>query len=106
VAANKGYIAQLSWIAFASVVLLNILGLALGYWAGVLFRFDVRRCRTLAIGVGMQNAGMGAVLAIKHFSAQAAVPNALFATWCIISASALAWWWSRAENKTAEEIRG
>lgn len=37
--------------------------------------------------------GIGAVLALKHFSAQTAIPNALFATWCVITASILAEIW-------------
>jgi BASS family bile acid:Na+ symporter len=67
----------------------------LGYGAAVLYRFDAKRRRTLALEVGMQNAGLGAVLALKHFSDQAALPNALFATWCIVTAAILAEIWSR-----------
>ncbi|MFA5146472.1 MAG: bile acid:sodium symporter family protein [Candidatus Omnitrophota bacterium] len=95
VALNRGSLERITGIAFAAVALLNFSGLFLGYWAGVLFRFDKRQCRTLAIGVGMQNAGLGAVLAIKYASPEAAIPNALFATWCIISAAILAGIWSR-----------
>jgi len=97
VALNQKYIVMISGMVFAAVALLNIGGLILGYGAGKLFRFDERQCRTLAIGVGMQNAGMGAVLAIKHFSPEAAVPNAFFATWCIITASILAAIWRKNE---------
>ena len=95
VALNREYILNISWLIFAAVFLLNAAGLFFGYWVGVAFGFDVKRRRTLALCVGMQNAGLGAVLAIKHFGAQAAVPNALFATWCIISASIVAWFWNR-----------
>jgi len=73
----------------------NIVGLAAGYGAGLLYRFDRKRVRTLAIEVGMQNAGLGAVLALKHFSSATAIPNALFATWCVITASVLAEIWGR-----------
>lgn len=99
VALNREYILSMSWLIFVAVFLLNAAGLFFGYQAGALFGFDVKRRRTLAIGVGMQNAGLGAVLAIKHFSAQAAVPNAIFATWCIVSASILAWYWNRTSLK-------
>jgi BASS family bile acid:Na+ symporter len=78
-----------------AVISLNIFGLLLGYLAGKGFRFNLAQRRTLAINVGMQNAGMGAVLAIKHISAEAAIPNALFATWCIVSAAILAGIWSK-----------
>ncbi|MCB4792423.1 MAG: bile acid:sodium symporter family protein [Elusimicrobia bacterium] len=98
VALNRDYILNISWIILAAVFLLNTTGLILGYWAGILFGFDIQRRRTVALCVGMQNAGLGAVLAIKHFGAQAAVPNAIFATWCIISASILAWYWNRQDR--------
>lgn len=95
VALNRESLGRITGIVFAAVVLLNISGLVLGYWAGVLFKFNVRQRRTLAIGVGMQNAGLGAVLAIKYASPEAAIPNALFATWCIVSAAILAGFWSK-----------
>ena len=97
VALNREYIHNITWLIFAAVVLLNTAGLVLGYWAGAVFGFDIKRRRTLAICVGMQNAALGAVLALKHFGAQAAVPNALFATWCIISASIVAWFWNKTD---------
>lgn len=43
----------------------------------------------------MQNAGPGALLALKHFSAQAALIPAAFATWCVITASILAEVWAK-----------
>jgi len=93
VALNRDYLATLSLVIFVAVALHNFLGLTLGYGAGVLYGFDEKRRRTLAIEVGMQNAGLGAVLALKHFSNQTALPNALFATWCVITASVLAEVW-------------
>lgn len=94
-AVNRGRILDVGPKVLVAVVLLNLLGLVLGYLAGKLFRFDVKYCRTLAINVGMQNAGLGAVLALKHITDAAAIPNALFATWCIVSGSILAKFWSR-----------
>ncbi|MDD5555821.1 MAG: bile acid:sodium symporter family protein [bacterium] len=95
VALNRDHLARVSALIFAAVILHNSLGLLLGYAAGALYRFDLKRRRTLALEVGMQNAGLGAVLALKHFSAEAALPSALFATWCVITASVLAEVWSR-----------
>lgn len=95
VALNRQSIGNVTWLVFLAVILLNITGLVLGYGAGRLFKFDTRQSRTLSIGVGMQNAGLGAVLAIKYAPPEAAIPNALFATWCIVSAAVLAWFWNR-----------
>ncbi|MDD2927302.1 MAG: bile acid:sodium symporter family protein [Candidatus Omnitrophica bacterium] len=95
VALNKDALGKVTGMIFIAVMSLNIFGLLLGYLTGKGFRFNLQQRRTLAINVGMQNAGMGAVLAIKHISAEAAIPNALFATWCIISAAGLAGIWSK-----------
>lgn len=101
VALNKDYLQGITVLIFAAVFLHNLFGLLLGYAAGKLYRFDQKRCRTLSLEVGMQNAGLGAVLALKHFSYQAAIPNALFATWCIVTASLLAEAWSRRHRNNA-----
>jgi BASS family bile acid:Na+ symporter len=95
VALNKDALDKTTYLIFVAVISLNVLGLIFGYLAGKGFGFNLAQRRTLAINVGMQNAGMGAVLAIKHISAEAAIPNALFATWCIISAAILAGIWSK-----------
>ena len=95
VALNRDVFLGMTGMAFAGVFLLNMLGMLFGYGAGVLYRFDVRRRRTLAIEVGMQNAGLGAVLALNHFGAGTAVVPAVFATWCVITASVLAEYWAK-----------
>jgi len=95
VALNKEYIKQMSLLILLAAVTLNIWGLILGYLAGKIYKLDESRRRTLAIEVGMQNAGLGAVLSLKHFSNQAAIPSAIFATLCVITASILAKIWSK-----------
>ena len=59
----------------------------LGFLAGYIPRFDLKRKKTLAIEIGMQNAGLGVVLALKHFNETVAVPAAFYTIWCIISAT-------------------
>jgi BASS family bile acid:Na+ symporter len=66
-----------------------------GYGAGKLFKMETRRRRTLAIEIGMQNAGLGSVLALKHFGPKAAMPAAIFVFICIITASILSEFWQR-----------
>jgi BASS family bile acid:Na+ symporter len=99
VALNKEKLADISLLVFLAIFLLNVIGMWGGYGAGVIYGFNEKRRRTLAIEVGMQNAGLGAVLALKHFSAEAALPSAFFATWCIITASVLAAVWSKQEKQ-------
>ena len=101
VALNQSRITSLTWVLFLAIFIHNLLGYAGGYLGGMLLRFDKRRKRTLSIEVGMQNAGLGAVLAITHFSPETALVPAIFATWCVITASLLARFWGRqkAENE-------
>jgi BASS family bile acid:Na+ symporter len=94
VALNQATISALSLAVFLGVFLHNLAGYGGGYGAGKIYRFDRRRCRTLAVEVGMQNAGLGAVLAVKHFSPETAIMPAVFATWCVITASCLARYWN------------
>ncbi|MFC1591761.1 bile acid:sodium symporter family protein [Thermodesulfobacteriota bacterium] len=98
VALNRDYFVEITLLLFCAVFLQNLFGLVLGYGAGALYRFDLRRRRTLAIEVGMQNAGLGAVLALAHFDARTALMPAVFATWCVITASILAEVWSMKLN--------
>jgi len=102
VALNREVIIAVSLLLFIAIFLHNLLGLLLGYYAGRLYRFGMRRRRTLAIEVGMQNAGLGAVLALKHFSSETALPCALVATWCVITAAFLVEWWARKQNVRKE----
>ena len=95
IALNKKYLSQIDSRIFVACLLLNLLGLVLGYWVGVMSRFTLARTRALAIEVGMQNAGLGSVLAIKHFNEKTAIPAVIFIFICIFTASLLASYWSR-----------
>jgi len=89
VAANQERIAHMPLIVFALVVILNASGYLAGWLVAGLCNFDKRYQITLAIEIGMQNAGLGVALALKHFSPEAALPGALFAVWCILTAAGL-----------------
>ena len=55
-------------IIFLAIFLHNTGGYLLGYGAALLFRMPRPRRRTLSIEVGVQNAGLGTVLAGRHFA--------------------------------------
>ena len=78
-----------------AVMLHNIAGLFLGYFTSRLLGYSPTECRTLAIEVGMQNSGLAVALAMKYFSAAAALPGALFSIWHNFSGSILAGFWSK-----------
>lgn len=106
VALNQEVLRETGLILFLAVVLHNFFGLLLGYGAGKLYRFGEKQCRTLAFQVGMQNAGLGAVLALKHFSPEAALPSVLFAAWCVVTASLLSEIWAPSRPGVQKSPRG
>lgn len=97
VALNVENLARIGLAVTAAVMLHNLAGLASGYGISRLLGCGRREARTIAIEVGMQNSGLGVALAVKYFSAVAAVPGALFSVWHNLSGSVLAGWWSRRE---------
>lgn len=101
VAANQGRLASVGATVFALVVAVNAAGYLLGWLAARLFGFDRRRQLTLAIEIGMQNAGLGVALALKHFSPETALPGALFAVWCIMTSAGAAGFFRWAETRRA-----
>jgi BASS family bile acid:Na+ symporter len=92
VAANQGRIADMAVPVMLGVVLVNILGYVLGWYLAKFYGFTYLYKITLMIELGMQNAGMGVALALQHFPAEAALPGALFAVWCILTAAIASSW--------------
>ena len=80
-----------------AVTLLHSGGFFLGFVVGRLFGFDLGVARTISIEVGMQNSGLGAVLAKTRFAAEplTAVPSALSSVCHSLLGSLLAAWWRR-----------
>jgi len=78
----------------AAVFLLHASGFALGYLAAWLFKYDTLIRRTISIEVGMQNSGLGVVLARAHFANPlTAVPAAIASVFHSVIGSALAACW-------------
>ena len=95
VAANQASIASMGPLVMLAVVAVNGLGYLAGWWLARLYRFDYRHRLALAIEIGMQNAGLGVALALKHFSSETALPGALFPVWCILTAAGASSYWRR-----------
>lgn len=77
------------------VLILHAGGFALGYVLARFFRCDIITARTISIEVGMQNSGLGAVLAKTHFAAEplTAAPAALSSVCHSLLGSLLAAFW-------------
>jgi len=99
IALNKDRLGQITGLILTAAVILNIYGMLAGYGVGTAFRMGLARRRTLSIEIGMQNAGLGMALALKHFGEEAAMPAAAFVFICIITASVMARFW---QSKPAE----
>lgn len=104
VAANNARLADVGMMLLAVVVIVNALGYLSGWQAARLFGFDARHRLTLGIEVGMQNAGLGVVLALKHFEPEAALPGAVFAVWCILTSAGAAGYLRRSRHRGAVMI--
>ena len=98
VASKKAEIARAALPLFVSVFLLHALGFGVGYLFALASGCKESLRRTISIEVGMQNSGLGAALATRHFSqfALAPVPAAISAVYhCLIGSLLAAWWRSQ-----------
>ena len=95
VSVNQAHLAEVALPVVAAVTAHNLCGLIGGYWLARLVGLDAVTCRTLSLEVGMQNSGLGVALAVKHFSALAALPGVLFSIWHNLSGATLAAIWAR-----------
>jgi len=91
---NRGSLESMGLMVLLAVVLHNFLGLAGGYGVAKALKLSETEARTIAIEVGMQNSGLSVALAIKHFTAAAALPGAIFSIWHNLSGAFLAGHWS------------
>ena len=100
IAVNKDSLGYTSLLVLGAVVFHNGAGMLLGYFAGYGIKLDHLRRKTLSIEIGMQNAGLGVVIALNQFGKSVAIPAAIFTIWCIFTASLLVYFWAFVETKS------
>ena len=95
--ANWDYFLRYTLRVATAVLLLNALGLLLGYGAARLARLPAADRRAVSIEVGIQNSGLGLVLVFNFFGGLGgmAVTAAWWGIWHIVAGLALAAWWRR-----------
>ena len=76
--------AGLLFLMLAVVFCHNALGYLLGFGVGALFKFDRAKRRTIAIEVGVQNAGMATVLAATFFANPENLARDPLAALCVV----------------------
>jgi BASS family bile acid:Na+ symporter len=93
-AAGRDNLLKVGGLLIVATFIHNMTGYFLGYWSARLFRFPERDCRTIALEVGMQNAGLAAALA-KGMGKIATVglASVIFGTMMNVTGSSLASWW-------------
>lgn len=101
VASGRDNLLKIGFLLIGIAFVHNTFGYLLGYWSGRLFKMSERDCRTIAIEVGMQNAGLASGIA-KELGKVATIglAAAVFGPLMNITGSALASWW---HNRPPEE---
>lgn len=87
---------SLSYIPVVLALLIpNIVGYIAGFYIPALFNWELPQRRTVSIEVGMQNAGLGTVLALGYFGEVSAIPPAIYTVLCLLTSAVLVWVWGR-----------
>jgi BASS family bile acid:Na+ symporter len=104
-AAGRESLMKIGLVLIGVAFVHNTFGYFLGYWSGRLFRMTERDCRTIAIEVGMQNAGLASGIAKEMGKiATVGLAAAVFGPLMNITGSALAsWWHGRLPKETSRE---
>jgi len=87
VAANRSHLRSVGAGLALAMVSLNLAAYALAFLAATAMRWPPRQRRTLVVEVGMQNAGLGSVLALAHLGEGGAVPSAFYTGLCLLTAA-------------------
>lgn len=94
VAAGRDNLLKVGGLLIIATFIHNAAGFLLGYWSGRLLKFPERDCRTIALEVGMQNAGLASGLALTMGKiATVGLAPAIFGPMMNITGSSLSSWW-------------
>ncbi|MFN8416332.1 MAG: bile acid:sodium symporter family protein [Cytophagaceae bacterium] len=88
-------LSTLPYLLVLAVILHNSIGMASGYFITLFLSKNKSIARTIAIEVGMQNSGLGAILAKTHFTIGSSLPSAIFSIWHNISGSLMVEFWKK-----------
>ncbi len=100
IGAGRDHILEAGWKLIAAVFSLHAGGFLMGYTLAYIITRDVITARTISIEVGMQNSGLGVVLARSNFANPiTAIPSAISSLFHSLIASMLAALWKRTSDK-------
>ncbi|HRX77626.1 MAG TPA: bile acid:sodium symporter family protein [Pirellulaceae bacterium] len=100
VAISRSQLEKLRVDLFGALLAVNLLGYVAGYAGGWGMRLPEPMRRALTLEVGMQNAGLGAALAVKLFPDQTgvAIAPAIYTFGCMLTGTMLAHMWARSSG--------
>ena len=99
-AAGRDSLIEIGLVLTGVVILHNLFGYLIGYWFARLFRMNEKDARTIALEVGMQNAGLASGLAKEMGKiATVGLASAVFGPLMNITGSLLASYWHRKPPK-------
>jgi BASS family bile acid:Na+ symporter len=94
VAAGRDNLLKVGGLLIVATFIHNVAGFFLGYWSGRILKFPERDCRTIALEVGMQNAGLASGLALTMGKmATVGLAPAIFGPMMNITGSSISSWW-------------
>lgn len=92
----KNFLTYIHFVALV-VIVQNLLAFALGYVWAKSSKLNERDCRTISIETGIQNSGLGLILALQFFPTLggAALVAAWWSIWHAIAGGSLAYFWNK-----------
>ncbi|MGI8635674.1 MAG: bile acid:sodium symporter family protein, partial [Segetibacter sp.] len=103
VAAGRDNLLKVGGLLIIATFIHNTAGFFLGYWSARLLKFPERDCRTIALEVGMQNAGLASGLALTMGKiATVGLAPAIFGPMMNITGSSISSWWHNRLPKDEE----
>lgn len=97
---------QVGLLLLIATIIHNLGGFFLGYWSARLLKMPEKDSRTIALEVGMQNAGLAAGLAKAMGVMLAGLAPAVFGVVMNLSGSILANWWHNRDPDKPKEKKG
>ncbi|HEX3164685.1 MAG TPA: bile acid:sodium symporter family protein [Chitinophagaceae bacterium] len=104
-AAGRDNLIKVGGLLIVATLIHNLAGYFFGYWSARILKFTEKDSRTIALEVGMQNAGLASGLALSMGKlATAGLAPAIFGPVMNVTGSTLAsWWHNRIPKEDSEE---
>lgn len=100
---NANRLPQVGLLVLMAVIVHDLAGFGLGYTVARGFGMESSKIKAVTFEVGMQNSGLAAALALKYFTAAAALPGVIFSIWHNIAASSLVAVWTGRRKSACKE---